>query len=911
MWLFTSKDGNVMRRDKKRLKLDQVVAALHSHSRQDAAAAGARPSQTHGVAVRKGSESSADVKCNLLTEAELLEQGKEGGGLTGGALALQVAVHPRGGGGTRYRCEGALGPDGLTFRYTTTKLAYLGAPTDADAPHPRSVAGASLNVGRAFSLKCTMNAFNDDVAHRTASIISHLADVGRTKVVRIQADYILAAATDEPTLVSIPLLNTTSLPTPPKHSTTVGSAPSLGASSSSSSMGGASYGSLPKVPTDPTVISMLVRTASLPSVAPDSGLAGKSPYTQSPPGTAKGGRRGGGGKSRGFGAAAVSASAESCGSSTPGRDSSAADTPGSTGGGGGGGGDGGAGGGGGGGARPSTASQCMPSCYRPGPWLRLHPPIAKGFTSDKRQPKQCVCMGDFCSVPVQALKKADADEQAGSRPGSDQRSERRRRKHYTEEEEDSIVVEEVGLPPQGLPLYEVPYRSLLQARAEHVVAKEHAFGNDPNGAALRSALLLQGKPGRPHPQGPQLPKPAEFYASMTVCHSCYVVYCRLDAARARTAQPYDQRSEERASRPTTAGSPPSLSPQSSTGDADGRRSSAAALQRSQTAAASLIGGGREGEGGGARSLGARAASAKELSRSCSSACGLTRACSSSGGSAFGTLSGGIGFERGRSGRRQLRAPARLAQINREDEMGPRQVKRLLAELERRPHTALPLAPRYALSTGKASAVAQALSGALSGGGDDEVLRPPPRAYELTAKPLELTMMGVYDDPEYLQDLLNAQLAVEAGATFGADGLLIEGGGGGGGGGGGCGGGGGGVGGCGGGTASSASLEDGGRDHLQMIMASRSASNLSGVCVGGPGSSTRSGSGSSARGGGRALSRGSSDPSLYDLAGQAPGGLGATYGTKKAEIPEKPNRSETMFARRPASSASGKNVQFAG
>ena len=51
--------------------------------------------------------------------------------------------------------------------------------------------------------------------------------------------------------------------------------------------------------------------------------------------------------------------------------------------------------------------------------------------------------------------------------------------------------------------------------------------------------------------------------------------------------------------------------------------------------------------------------------------------SSLGVDLFGT--GGIGFDRGRQGRRQLRAPARLAQLNREDELGPRQVKRLLAK----------------------------------------------------------------------------------------------------------------------------------------------------------------------------------------------------------------------------------------
>ena len=945
LWLFTSKDGDVMRRDRRRLKLETVVETMQRHGRRDALEAGSRPAQTYAVCVRKGNESAPEVKAVLLTEQELLEQGKEGGGLTGGLMALQVAVHPRGGGGTRYRCEAALGSDGITVKYTTTKLAYLGAPTDAEAPHPRSTAGASLGVGRAFAIKCTMNAFNDDLARRTASIIYHLQECGKTKMVKLQADYILSAASDEPTLVSLPLVLTTPLPKPPPHSTasltSCASAASAAEAGGSGGGGGVSYATLPKVPTDPTVISMLVRSASVPAVPPDSGLAGKSPLTVSPPLLA--------GAKRGSKKAADAASAASASSLS----------------------------------RPSSRA-ALDAHARPAPWLRLHPPIAKGFVQDKRRPKAHVCLGDFCTVPVHAIQKNDEDEWArenvveddgpGSRKGFKRTGSARRRRHL--EEEEKAPEEAPGAPPPGLPLYTVPYRSLLQARAERAVAAPDAgaAAKGANGSALRSALLLQGKPGRPHPMGPQLPKPAEFYDTVLVCHSCYVVYCRLDAARARTLSPHDERprSPSRSIGSSSRAASPPLSPGKAVRSADDAM--AGALQRSSTAPAgtqavaaleqeaeaaeqraavaeqramaaeqraaaaeyeaeqrsmpsssgpssgcnsgpsSVLSSGlrpnsaaaeedpplrRSATHAGTGSL-VRSSSASALGRGLpgGASSALTRyGTSSLGVDLFGT--GGIGFDKGRYGRRQLRAPARLAQLNREDEMGPRQVKRLLAELGRRPQSALPHPPAHALPSGKASAVAQALAGAM-GSVDESQFRMPPRAYELTAMPAELAMMGAYgvDDPEYLAELA-ALGAAPAGTLSGTPS----------------------------GTPSGAGTPGGGWEadgHVQMIMASRSAAGLSGVCTGSGGGSVPGSAGSrgstgtkmshgtarsNARGGaarsaggagasGADKDRGADkDPSLYELAGQQPGDLGTAFGTDKPPPPERPANSETMFAPR--------------
>ena len=109
-------------------------------------------------------------------------------------------------------------PDKSGIRFSVHKLSYLGAPTEPDAPHPRSVAGAALNVGPAFQIKCTWRELNEDLQARTSQLMSHLSDVGRTKVTKLQADFILSAANGEPILVSMPLVYTMQLPKPPTHS---------------------------------------------------------------------------------------------------------------------------------------------------------------------------------------------------------------------------------------------------------------------------------------------------------------------------------------------------------------------------------------------------------------------------------------------------------------------------------------------------------------------------------------------------------------------------------------------------------------------------------------------------------------------------------------------------------------------
>ena len=58
--------------------------------------------------------------------------------------------HARAGSGTRYRVNVTRAADGLMPAIGVEKLCYLGAPTGANAPHPRSLAGAKLMIGPAF-----------------------------------------------------------------------------------------------------------------------------------------------------------------------------------------------------------------------------------------------------------------------------------------------------------------------------------------------------------------------------------------------------------------------------------------------------------------------------------------------------------------------------------------------------------------------------------------------------------------------------------------------------------------------------------------------------------------------------------------------------------------------------------------
>ena len=249
-WLFTSKDGFVLRRHTKRLRVDSIVDSLLAAAAQQAAAANARPSHRYGVAIRNGGESSADVKALLLTESEVLTK-LQGGGLTGGLLALQTAVASRAGGGTRYRCEATSTKDGIGLRFQVTKLVYLGRPSDTDAPHPRSTEGAALEVGSAFDMKCTMQMLISDLHRLTANIVRHLSEISRSRVVRLQADFILSAARQDeaPMLIAMPLVETIPLPTLAPRT------------SLSSHAAVTNPDSMPKLPTDSDTISMLINTA--------------------------------------------------------------------------------------------------------------------------------------------------------------------------------------------------------------------------------------------------------------------------------------------------------------------------------------------------------------------------------------------------------------------------------------------------------------------------------------------------------------------------------------------------------------------------------------------------------------------------------------------------------------------------
>ena len=212
-WIFTAKDGAVMRRHTKRYRTEIVVEGIVRHSLENAVVAGAR--NRHAAVVRRGNDGSVDIKACLLSEEDIAGMAGEGGGLTSNLLALQACVHTRANSGARYRCEARRESGGLQLRFGVEKLCYLGAPTAADAPHPRSVAGAKLNVGPAFALKCTMNAFNVALSQATSAIVSHLEAVGKTKMVHLQADFIIDAANELPVLVAMPLVVTTPLPRPP------------------------------------------------------------------------------------------------------------------------------------------------------------------------------------------------------------------------------------------------------------------------------------------------------------------------------------------------------------------------------------------------------------------------------------------------------------------------------------------------------------------------------------------------------------------------------------------------------------------------------------------------------------------------------------------------------------------------
>ena len=568
-WIFTSKDGEVLRRHSKRCRTELVVEGVMKRSLEDAAAAGSR--LPHAAVIRRGTSTSNDIKASLVTEEDLTAMVGDGGGLTSNLLALQACVHARAGSGTRFRCDANREVDGLVMRFTVQKLCYLGAPTTFDAPHPRSVAGAKLGIGPAFALKSTMKSFNDQLSAHCATLVSHLEAVGRTKVVHLQvgpracdihmhihmhctharmprgtcarararrrggapwpgehrltwmiaplppqADFVLDAATDSPLLISIPLVHTVPLPKP---------AP-LVSSASLSSLGAS----------ESAVAGALLAASSQPTLSPGRSPAA-SPSKASPVKSPHGAERGAGGAliSSITGAAgkaskerASKGGVKQCGNAMnnePGPRAPKLGFSGTTdvl-------------------AKPASAIHDEPLLpqpnrpasgggLRPPPWLRLHPPIPKGFAhegpmsmADLKAKKVLVCSGDFCSVA--AVAEPDVDEPAPN-------SRRYQAGNGSAGKAWKPPPDVVSGGGSRVPGFMVPYRSILLARAEHAMPKVKT--NDARGAALRASLLEQGRPGRAHPQAAVQPHPHEFYSPVMVCHACYVVYCRLDKARANT-----------------------------------------------------------------------------------------------------------------------------------------------------------------------------------------------------------------------------------------------------------------------------------------------------------------------------------------------------------------------------------------
>jgi hypothetical protein len=579
-WIFTAKDGAVMRRHTKRYRTEIVVEGIVRHSLENAVVAGAR--NRHAAVVRRGNDGSVDIKACLLSEEDIAGMAGEGGGLTSNLLALQACVHTRANSGARYRCEARRDSGGLQLRFGVEKLCYLGAPTAADAPHPRSVAGAKLNVGPAFALKCTMNAFNVALSQATSAIVSHLEAVGKTKMVHLQADFIIDAANELPVLVAMPLVVTTPLPRPPVRDQAAALAPSaidmaaanalLAAAQAQPSVGrmhSLSRGSSSRAGLGSAGGGGSSALSARASARVGASAAEVAPAAVAADATAAQMRDGGsniissviGGLSRPTATASgflgtltrtqtvtqvVTNDAQLTAKSRTGTRTGSASSS----------------------ALLSKSNRVQISAVkigavktdvkrpssggglRPTPWMRLHPPIPVAFPDQGRAgaSKMRVCCGDFCAVGGGEVEEEEEEMNTtrGKRPGSSAPLEGLRPAKSL----DAIG----GAAGRGPPKFVVAYRSILLARAEHAMPK--LSGNEQRDATVRATLLEQGRPGYAHPSAPVTPHPTEFYKPVHVCHACYVVYCRLDAARAQTCMPADE---------------PEL-PRRPTHDLDGRRS---------------------------------------------------------------------------------------------------------------------------------------------------------------------------------------------------------------------------------------------------------------------------------------------------------------------------------------------------
>ncbi|KAL1508004.1 hypothetical protein AB1Y20_007602 [Prymnesium parvum] len=202
LWVFTSKTGEVLRKNHDKLRVSTVRDALCGRAIEDENSILLGSELDYIATVRRGPSKAASLKALVLVERDLVqllsfEQRRS-------IVALQEYVKGSGHGGTRYRCQAALERAELRrLSFQVVKLCYATSNTGRrDAPHPRG--GATSNtIGPATALKSQMTSFNAVLHKVTRDVLVHLEAVTRQRVTRLVADFVKDAH-GQPVLISLP-----------------------------------------------------------------------------------------------------------------------------------------------------------------------------------------------------------------------------------------------------------------------------------------------------------------------------------------------------------------------------------------------------------------------------------------------------------------------------------------------------------------------------------------------------------------------------------------------------------------------------------------------------------------------------------------------------------------------------------
>ncbi|KAL3912027.1 MAG: hypothetical protein SGPRY_008478 [Prymnesium sp.] len=199
LWIFTSRDGEVLRRNADKLRLELVSERFCGSGPPTSRSS---PYEPYATAVRRGVATGSRLHALILTESEsyrMLRAPDE----KSSVVAMQAFVQGASRSGSRFRCRVRI--EGAARRPSTSvhkRLYTEGAADGFACVHPRSP-GMFSRVSGSVEHKSHMSAFNAALGHITLGLLRHIEAVSQLQVVQLVADFV-TDDNSQPWLVSMP-----------------------------------------------------------------------------------------------------------------------------------------------------------------------------------------------------------------------------------------------------------------------------------------------------------------------------------------------------------------------------------------------------------------------------------------------------------------------------------------------------------------------------------------------------------------------------------------------------------------------------------------------------------------------------------------------------------------------------------